>query len=172
MIRAIAFAARVCFVAATLLAAIPAAAQTQPETRTFLWEVQSMTNRVYLFGTIHAGKKEWFPLPDPVESAFADSPVLVVEADVTDQEAMSKTTGSMTYAAPDELKNHVPPADYARFKALLGKSGIPESVVKNLKPFGAASVTLFTEWERLGLSPAFGVDAYLLQKAKAMKKAK
>jgi hypothetical protein len=43
-------------------------------------------------------------------------------------------------------------------------------VVKNLRPFGAASVILFSEWERLGLSPAFGVDAYLLQKSKAMKK--
>ena len=109
MIRAIAFAARVCL-AATLLAAIPAAAQTPTETRHFLWEVQSMTNRVYLYGTIHAGKKEWFPLPDPVEKAFAEAPVLVVEADVTDQEAMSKTTGSMTYAPPDELKRSGPGA--------------------------------------------------------------
>jgi uncharacterized protein YbaP (TraB family) len=71
-----------------------------------------MTNRAYLFGTIHAGKKEWFPLAPAIESAFADSQVLVVEADVTDIEAMSKTTGSMSYTPPDELSKHVFPGDY------------------------------------------------------------
>lgn len=157
--------------AAVLVAAVPAAAQVQQrEPRHFLWEVQSMTNKVYLFGTIHAGKREWLPLAAAVESAFTDSQVLAVEADVTNVDAMSKTTGTMTYAAPDELSKHVPPADYARFKALLEKHKVPEAVVKHMKPFPAASVILFAEWERIGFSPGFGIDAYLISRAKAMGK--
>jgi uncharacterized protein YbaP (TraB family) len=171
MIRALAVAARACLAAAAVVAAIPAAAQDQkPETRHFLWEVQSMTNRVYLFGTIHAGKREWFPLPDPVEKAFTDSQVLAVEADVTNAEAMSKTTGAMSYAAPDELSKHVPPADYERLKVLLDKLHIPETIVRHMKPFAAASVVLFAEWESVGLTPGLGVDAYLLNRAKSMGK--
>src|SRR5258706_10148762 len=93
-----------------------AVAQAGTETRSFLWEVTSMTNRAYFFGTIHAGKREWYPLPRAVEDAFADSEVLAVEADVTDVEAMEKTAGSMAYKAPDELMKHVPLADYERFR--------------------------------------------------------
>lgn len=136
----------------------------------FLWEVVSMTNRAWLFGTIHAGKKEWFPLPATVEQALADSNVLAVEADVTNLEAMSKSLGGMAYPAPDELSKHVPPEDYERFKAQLTRLRVPETSIKSLKPFAAVSTLMFVEWERAGYSPQYGIDAYLIAKAKAMKK--
>lgn len=162
-------------IARALLAAcflLPCHSFAQPETtaKHFLWEVQSMTNKVYLYGTIHAGKKEWFPLPEAVEAALADSPVLAVEADVTDVEAMAKTTRGMTLEPPDELSKHVPPADYARMKALIEERRIPEEAVKRLKPFPAASVLVFNEWARQGYLPAYGIDAYLLVKAKSLGK--
>ena len=147
-----------------LLLAIPARAEH------FLWEVRSMTNTVYLYGTIHAGKKEWFPLPDPVEQAFAEAKVLAVEADVTDLEAMAKSVNAMAYVPPDELSKHVPPADYARFKAQVERLGLAESVIRKVKPFGAGSMLMFAEWERSGFSPQFGIDAYLISKAKAARK--
>ena len=136
----------------------------------FLWEVVSMTNRAWLFGTIHAGKKEWFPLPATVEQALADSSVLAVEADVTNVEAMSKSLGGMAYPAPDELSKHVPPEDYERFKAQLTRLRVPETSIKSLKPFAAVSTLMFVEWERAGYSPQDGIDAYLITKAKSMKK--
>ena len=54
--------ARALAAAALCLAAFPAQSY-------FLWEVVSMTNRAWLFGTIHAGKKDWFPLPATIEQA-------------------------------------------------------------------------------------------------------
>ena len=48
--------------AAAFFAFLPAA-----HAEHFLWEVRSMTGSAYLFGTVHAGKKEWFPLPAPIE---------------------------------------------------------------------------------------------------------
>jgi uncharacterized protein YbaP (TraB family) len=143
---------------------------TQARAELFLWEVRSMTNSAYLFGTIHAGKKEWFPLPEAIEQAFAESRVLAVEADVTDIEAMAKTVSAMAYVAPDELSKHVPPEDFERFKAQVARLGLAESLNKRLKPFPAASMLMFAEWERAGYSPQFGIDAYLISKAKAMKK--
>jgi uncharacterized protein len=143
---------------------------TQAGAEHFLWEVRSMTNSAYLFGTIHAGKKEWFPLPDVVEQAFAESRVLAVEADVTDLDAMSRSLAAMAYVAPDELSKHVPPADFERFKAQIARLGIPESATRRVKPFPAASMLMFAEWERAGYSPRFGIDAYLISKAKALKK--
>jgi uncharacterized protein YbaP (TraB family) len=166
----LAYALRALLCAAWACLAPFAAAQTSPEARHFLWEVTSMTNRAYLFGTIHAGKREWYPLPRAVEDAFADSEVLAVEADVTDVEAMEKTAGSMAYKPPDELMKHVPLPDYERFREQLPRYGMPIAKMKTLKPFAAVSMLVFGEWARLGYLPQFGVDYYLIQKAKGAKK--
>ena len=144
-----------------LAAAAPATAAN------FLWEVVSMSNRAYLFGTVHAGKKDWYPLPQAVEDAFADSRVLVVEADVTNVAAMEKSTPAMTYSPPDSLRAHVPPADYERFRKQLARHAIAEDQIAQLKPFMAVSVLVFSEWARLGYLAQFGVDSHLILKARA-----
>jgi len=61
--------------AALLLASVPAWAQAPAATvgtgsSHYLWQVSSMTNRIYLFGTVHAGKASWYPFPDVVEKAI------------------------------------------------------------------------------------------------------
>jgi uncharacterized protein len=150
---------------ACLLAAPPLAAA-----ESFLWEVTSMTNRVYLFGTVHAGKKSWYPLPAAVEQAFVDSTVLVVEADVTDMEAVAKAAPFMNYTPPDSLALHVKPDEYSRFKKLLARYALPEQSVAQMRPFMAVSLLVFSEWGRLGYLPQYGVDAYLIAKAKAENK--
>lgn len=141
--------------------AAPAAAES------FLWEVTSLTNRAYLFGTIHAGKADWYPLPDAVESAFQQSKVLVVEADITDEKAMAKSMASMVYKPPASLATHMPAEQYERFRRLLPRYRIAEEQVIQLKPFLAVSLLVFAEWMRAGFSPELGVDAYLIKKAKA-----
>ena len=146
------------------LAAMPAAAVS------YLWEVSSLTNRVYLFGTVHAGKREWYPLPRAVEEAFDESRVLVVEADITDAAAMARSSNAMKYPWPANLSTHVPAEEYARFKRLLPRYSITESEVIQIKPFVAVSLLVLSEWARLGYLPNYGVDAYLIEKAKAEQK--
>jgi uncharacterized protein len=130
----------------------------------FLWEVSSMTNKIYLYGTVHAGKREWFPLPAPVEQAFADSQVLVVEADISDVEAMKKAQPA-TYTPPDTLAKHVDPASYERFTKLLPRYQLAERSMAQLKPFMAVSLLVFADWARLGYRPELGVEGYLIDKA-------
>jgi uncharacterized protein YbaP (TraB family) len=136
----------------------------------YLWEVVGLANRAYLYGTVHAGKKEWFPLPREVEEAFDQSKVLVVEADVSDTRALASNSGGMTYAAPDTLRNHVSAEDYERFRKLLPRYQLPESQVAQMKPFMAVSLLVFSEWARQGFLPQYGIDAYLLARAKAQQK--
>lgn len=147
-------------------AAAGAFAQSASPGRHFLWEVKSLTNRAYLFGTIHAGKAEWYPMAEAIEKAFAEAKVLVVEADITDAEAMRKSAASMVYAPPDGLAKHVKPEDYARFTKLAARYGLPEAQLAPMKPFMAVSLLVFSEWGRLGYSPLHGLDGYLLKRAK------
>ena len=145
-----------------LLAAVALGARAEA----YLWEVSSLSNRVYLYGTVHAGKKEWYPLPRAVEDALVDSKVLVVEADITDQARLEKSARAGVYQPPDSLRKHVSEADYARFLKLLPRYGVPEAQAAMLKPFMAVSLLVFQEWARAGYHPGMGVDIYLLQKAK------
>ena len=133
----------------------------------FLWEVSSLTNKVYLYGTVHAGKRDWYPLPEAVEKALVESSVLVVEADITDTKAMQKSSAAMTFVAPDVLKNHVPPGEYARMLKLLPRYGLTEAQMAPMRPFMAVSLLVFAEWARSGFVPAQGVDGYLIRKAQA-----
>lgn len=144
-----------------------AVAEAPVATKHFLWEVSSLTNRIYLYGTIHAGRKDWFPLDAAIEDAFNDSAVLVVEADITDEAAMQRATPAMLLAPPDTLRKHVDAADYARFVKLLPRYGLTEAQVAPFKPFMAVSMLVFGEWARNGYVPQYGIDAYLIRKAKA-----
>ncbi|HSS28131.1 MAG TPA: TraB/GumN family protein [Usitatibacter sp.] len=132
--------------------------------------MSSLTNKVYLYGTVHAGMASWYPLPHVVENAFEDSPVLVVEADITDPDLMQKSARATIYTPPANLSTHVPPADFARFQRMLPRYGLPEQQVIQMKPFMAASLLVFSEWARLGYDPGNGVDVYLLKRAKQEKK--
>jgi uncharacterized protein YbaP (TraB family) len=149
-------------VAASPAAPTPAA----PSPRDYLWEVSSLTNRIYLYGTVHAGKPSFYPLPEPVEKAFASSPALAVEADITDRESMSRGADAMLLKPPDTLAKHVPPALYERFRRQLDRLGVPEEALRQTKPFLAATFAAFAEWGRLGYAPQYGVDGYLLVRGK------
>lgn len=169
MPRLHAFAVRALFLAAAVLPGLAASAQACAS-RHYLWEVASPTNRVYLFGTIHAGAPAWYPLPAPIQAAFDASGVLVVEADITDPAALARASAPMSYTPPDTLANHVAPADYARLVKLLPRYAMTEAQVAGLKPFFAASMLAFGEWARLGYHAQHGIDAHLIARARAAAK--
>ena len=150
-----------------LLALALALASFASAAQAYLWEISSLSNRVYLYGTVHAGKKEWFPLHPSVEKAFAESKILVVEADILDTAKMAASGKELSYKWPDELKNHVPEADYERFRKIIPRYKIAENSVAQMKPFMAVSLLVFSEWARLGFNPELSVDAYLIRKARA-----
>jgi uncharacterized protein len=153
-----------------ILGAACAHAQTSVAgARSFIWEVSTITNKLYLFGTVHAGKASFYPLPPSVEKAFANSTSLVVEADVLDPDAMLKSAGLMSYVPPDRLDKHVPPELYKRFQTQVARRGLPESQLAQLKPFMSSAMVVFAEWGRLGYSAQYGVDVNLLTRAKQNK---
>jgi uncharacterized protein YbaP (TraB family) len=133
----------------------------------YLWEIATFNNRLYLYGTVHAGKADWYPLDEAVEEAFKDSQILVVEADILDSAKLEKAARVGSLFPPDILAKHVSEKDYARFVKLLPRYGLTEEQVRQMKPFLAVSLLVFQEWARVGFVAPAGVDLYLLRKAKA-----
>ena len=73
---------------------------------------------VWLFGSIHVGVEEYYPLPDYVLDAFEGSDALAVEFDLVSFEknlgAQIKAVQSLMYTDGSTIKDHIPEALYNR----------------------------------------------------------
>ncbi len=134
--------------------------------KAFLWEVKSKTNVIYLFGTIHVGKRAFYPLPPQVEAALKQSQTLVVEADITNNTGLADIDTIINYKAPDSLDKHIPTPIFDRLKTQLARLNIPLEAVKPMKPFLIGGFLSIAEFSKLGYDMNFGVDGYLIAKAK------
>ena len=72
------------FVAISLSSSVLIQDALSQSQKSFLWRVQSKANTVYVLGSLHLSKKEIYPLNQKIESAFDQSNVLVVEANIND----------------------------------------------------------------------------------------
>ncbi len=140
------------------------------ETKSFLWEVKSATNTVYLFGTIHVGKRSFYPLPDAVEKALASSKMVVVEADITKTDSLGDITALIMYSAPDTLQTKIPSQLFDRLKIQLARYKMPVESIKPMKPFMVGALLSVNEFTRLGYEMNFGVDGYLIASAQKQMK--
>jgi uncharacterized protein YbaP (TraB family) len=131
-----------------------------------LWKIETPRGQVsYLFGTMHVADPEVVKLPLPVEQAFADSTLFVMEM-IPDGEAASYLFEQMMYADPTQSLQQVLPRRLYR------------KVVKAMKPYGFTreQVDRFKPWAillLLSVPPQEGggdvLDESLRYKAKARK---
>jgi hypothetical protein len=135
-------------------------------TRSFIWEVKSPTNTVYLFGTIHVGKRAFYPLPEPVEAALDSAAKLVVEADIAVPLPEEKMAALIAYTPPDNLEKNIPKLLNERLQAQLLRLKIPAGAVKPMKPFLVGGLLSISEFSRLGYDMNLGVDSYLITRAR------
>ena len=124
--------------------------------RLFLWRVTPKAGRnvVYLLGSIHAAAKDFYPLPDEIEDAFAQSKVLAVEVDLAaqDQDALQQLLlDKGTYRDNDSLARHVPQATYERVGKYGAALGLPAMVTDGLRPWALNVLITLLEAQKAGL---------------------
>ena len=140
------------------------------EQKSFIWEIKSSTNTIFLFGTIHVGKKSFYPLPPAIEDAFKRSGKLVLEADISNTEGTADIGKLIVYTPPDSLEKHIPVPLYARLKQQATRLKLPQDGIKQMKPFLVGGLLSISEFTRLGYDMNLGVEAYLIAMAKESKK--
>ena len=136
----------------------------QEPASSLLWRVSSGSNSLYLFGSIHLAKANFYPLPAAVELAYAQADLLAVEADVTDTVAAKNAMPLMQYASPDNLQHHLSAPAWRRLQALAGPA------TQQLQAFKPAVVTMglvLSAFTRQGYDPAYGIDLHFIQRAKS-----
>lgn len=148
-----------------LALAVPSAADAQ----SFLWEARDGERRVFLMGSMHIGRADFYPLPEAIQAAFAQSNALAVEADVSDPQAALIAMEKGVYGKGDSLQQHLSADTVKRLQALLPRYGLNWELLTNLRPFMLYSTLVVAEGMRLGYDPQAGVDLHFLQKARERK---
>lgn len=148
-------------------------AQEAVQTKHSLWKVQGKTNSIYLFGSIHFLKKEFYPLPEPIEAAYKESKIVVFETDIEKMNApenMALLLKAALLPEGETLDTHVSKETYKLVDSYLAESGIPPKSFDAYKPWMAAVMLAQIELAKLGFGPEQGVDIYFHEKAKRDKK--
>jgi uncharacterized protein YbaP (TraB family) len=134
-----------------------------------LFKVSSGANALYLYGTVHAGRPDFYPLEPRIKAAMAAAPTLALEVDSTgDQAAMGATImkHGMFPSAEQGLAS-LPAERRERIGASLRKQGIEPAAVGQLKPWLLVATLAMVEVGKLGYDPKMGVDAHLAGLAKS-----
>lgn len=144
-----------------------AAKAGEHKTKGLFWEITSGNKTVYMFGSIHIAKPDFYPLPAQVQAAYKKAAVLAVEVDASAPGVQEKLTPYMTYAAPDKLQNHLTPQTWKQLGDTIGPNA---EAMQSLKPVIVATALSIGFMQQLGYDAQSGIDMHFLNQAKADKK--
>ena len=165
--RALAIAALALCCFAPAGAAPPAAGDGAP--KHFLWKVTGPKGVVYLLGTIHAGKADFYPLPSIIEDSFQKPDTLIEEVDISaPAEVASAQRGLIedgSYANGDTITNHLSEATRSHLAAYVKNCGLPEPAIAHMRPWLVSTLVELLEMKRMGFDPSYGLDRHFLEEA-------
>jgi uncharacterized protein YbaP (TraB family) len=156
-------------VAAAALALLAACSQAKaPEARALLWKVSDADNSVYLLGSFHALKPDDYPLPAPVQAAFADAERLAFEvppAVMESPQLAQQLTRAALLPKGQTLSQVLPPATWARFESYCRRTGAQASQYEIFAPWFVSMSLMLGELSRQGFDPKLGLDRHLMAQA-------
>jgi uncharacterized protein YbaP (TraB family) len=136
-----------------------------------LFKVQRAGHTLYLFGTIHVGAPDFYPLEARVSAALARSSALALEVDPHGDPAATEQALRRhgLYATGGPAANEIAPAFKPRLEHLLRRYGIAPQSVAPMKPWLLASVLAVGEFSAQGYQASLAVDSYLSRQARERK---
>lgn len=149
-----------------------AAEAGQAPARGALYKLELAGNTSWLFGTIHVGAADFYPLEPRAEQALQRATVLALEIDPASDPAktMAVMREHALYApgagpAMAEISEPYRP----RLERMLRAQGIAPEMVAPLKPWMVAMMLTLGAYKELGYRPELGVDLQLARTAHGRK---
>lgn len=140
--------------------------------KSFIWEIRTKAGNSYLLGSVHALKKENYPLKPAIEEAFTNTAILVVEANLAQDKIMEVAALAFkkgVYAGDETLKDNLSEKTYNLAKQRLEEKGMDIELFKKTKPWMLAITITAMEIMKLGFDPNYGIDKYFLDRASGKK---
>ncbi|MES1926011.1 TraB/GumN family protein [Salinisphaera sp. T31B1] len=144
---------------------VGSAAQAQ----TFVWRIQGHSNTVYLAGALHLLPERAYPLPTAYERAYADSALLVVEADQDALQSDQTRRAMLAAARYDEgdLAGHLDADTYRRTEALLERLGLSSQRMAAARPWFVSMAIEAKAFGDAGFRGDLGLDGNFYARAQA-----
>jgi uncharacterized protein YbaP (TraB family) len=139
------------------------ACQALAAERGALFKVSGQDKTLYLYGTIHAGKPDYYPLEPRIGKALADAPTLALEVDIGRDPAAVQAAFTRHGLFPAGSQAYAGLADgrRKRLEAALKQQGVDPAAVGQLKPWMLVMMLALVDLAKLGYDPALGVDLHL-----------
>ena len=136
----------------------------------FLWKVTGSSGVVYLFGTIHAGKADFYPLPSIIEDSFKTADTLIEEIDTSDPAEAARVEQGLAavgaYTNGDTINNHLSEVTRSHLATYVKKGGLPEAAIVHMRPWLVSMLVVQLEMKRRGVDPSYGLDQHFLKEAR------
>jgi uncharacterized protein len=153
-------------------AAPPAAGESAP--KHFLWKVTGSKGVVYLLGTIHAAKADFYPLPSIIEDSFEKTDMLIEEIDISEPAEAARAQRGLiedgSYPNGDTITNHLSEVTRSHLVAYLKKGNLPEQAIAHMRPWLVSMLVEQVELQRMGFDPSYGLDQHFREEAQQSKK--
>jgi len=149
-------------------AATPADAAPPAPPRGALYQVSDGRHTLLLFGTIHVGAPDFYPLEPKLQQALAAAPTLALELDPQNTAAMqSAVQRYAVYPAGQQLLDQLDPALRERTRTTLQRFGMTPDNVQQLRPWMLAMALTVQEYVRHGYRTDLAVDSHLAESVRA-----
>lgn len=140
-----------------------------------LWRVEgpALTKQgttLHLFGSIHVGKAEFYPLHPRIEQVFRDADRLVFEVDpesAADPQAAMRVQLRGLLPAGQTLPDTISPAAWGNLQQILAQLDIPEQGFLYLKPWLVTMMLANVQAKALGYEARYGLESYFFQQKPA-----
>ncbi len=145
---------------------------TNSSDKNFFWQAKGSNNTVYILGSLHLAKPEFYPLDEEIENVFKASDALVVEVDIgrIDQfQLQQKFFEKGLYYGSETIADHLSEETFELTKDKLASLGIDINYMIMYKPWFLAINLVTLELVKLGFDPNYGMDKYFMDKARGNK---
>jgi hypothetical protein len=150
-----------------------AAEKKDVEGKSFLWRVMSKSATVYILGSLHIAKSDFYPLPKKIEKSFDSSAVLALEADpakAKDADLLQLLMAKALYPEGETLKGHLSGETYDLAAQEVKRLGLPMEPFATTRPWFLALTIQYMEFQRLGFDHSFGIDVHFASEADGKKR--
>jgi uncharacterized protein len=134
------------------------------------WHASKDGRNLWILGSIHVGQENFYPLPKPIETAWQQADVLIVEADmraISEQDTQEIAQLSQLPAG-DNLANHLSPVLYQQVVKQAAHYGLPEAAIRPLRPWVAAITLMQQALAGAGYQADLGIDEHFSSQAARM----
>ncbi|HHJ40487.1 MAG: hypothetical protein AXA67_01160 [Methylothermaceae bacteria B42] len=135
--------------------------------RRFFWRAVKQDKILYLLGSIHFGKADLYPLPDPIMQAYRKADAVVVEVDIRNAPMQSALSMAQTLTANNSQHQNppLPPQIETALQGFAKKAGIPFEILKGQNPWLISMLLTQKFLQQAGYRPELGIDRHFLQLA-------